>query len=140
MGTWGEVFLGVIALSTLVTAAFHVGVLVVGLRTLKRVNGLLNETEQRLKPAFARLDAIGDTMSQVAGTTLKQVGRVEGLLDQLGGEIERTGHAVRSLVTAPSRQGNAVVAGARAIVERLFREIRERAPASHRETPGHRPH
>jgi hypothetical protein len=140
MSPWGEVFLGVIAFSTLVTAAFHVGVLVVGLRTLKRVNGLLDRAERRLTPAVARLDALGDSVSQGVGAILKQVGRGEGVLDQLGREIERTGSAVRSVVTAPSRQGNAVVAGARAIVERLRREMRERTPASHRETPGPRPH
>jgi len=47
---WAEVFLGIIALATLTMAAIQVGVIVYGVGMVRRVNRLLTQVEQELKP------------------------------------------------------------------------------------------
>jgi hypothetical protein len=117
--TWGEVFLGIIAFATFVTAALQIGVLIAGALAVKRVNKLVHRVEQRLDPTFARVDEIGAKAAHIASLAVRQTERVDQALGDFVQQADRTATNIRSAVTAPVREGAAIVAGARAIIERL---------------------
>lgn len=126
--SWGEIFLGVIALATLVTAVVQVGVLLAAARLAKRMERLTERVEGQLQPLFAHLDAIGREASRAALVASSQVDRVDALVADLIGRFEHALDSVQSAVSTPVREGAAVAAGFRAAIEAL-RHSRRRSRA-----------
>ena len=121
-----ELFLGIIAFSTLATALVQVGVIVAAGLLVRRINRLVNQIEQELKPLFTHLNAIGRDASRAASLAVAQVERVDRLLGDVSQKIEQTLNTVQATIVAPAREGLAVLSALRAAMEAI-RDRRGRA-------------
>ena len=79
MSDWAELFLGVIAAATLVTAITHVGVLVAAGLLARRIRRLTDKIDRELTPFFEHVNAIGRDASRAASLAAAQVERADRL-------------------------------------------------------------
>ena len=111
-----EVFLGVIAVATLVMALIQLGLVVGGIIAVKRVNEMLTRVEASAKPVLAHVDElIVDTKASLAAARA-QVDRVERQTLHVLTRTEQAVQRVEGYLVAPAREGIALVAGARALL------------------------
>jgi predicted PurR-regulated permease PerM len=121
---WGLLFVGTIAVATLVMAIIQVGMIVVASRLSKKVDQLTDRIEHEIMPFLASLKAIGDNAVQVSSLAVAQIERADRLFAEISSRVEQTLKAVQTLTMA--REGLALVAGLRA----AFAAFRgERPPA-----------
>ena len=114
MSGWTDVFLGVIAVATLITSILQVGVLVAAGRLAMRLMRLVDRLEREVKPIFGHLDSIGRDAARATSLAAAQVERADGLFADLTQRIETTMDTVQSAVGTPAREGAAILAGFRA--------------------------
>lgn len=126
MSVWAEVFLGIIALSTLVTSVLQVGVLIVAGRLARRLSGLVDRAERELRPTFDHVNAIGRDASRGVALATVQVERADRLFGDVARKIEETLTIVQASVIAPAREGKALMHAFRAAMEVLL-DARRRA-------------
>ena len=119
MSGWTDIFLGVIAATTLVTAIIQIGVLVAAGRLAMRLVRLADRVEREIKPIFAHLDAIGRDAARATALAAVQVERADGLFADVVQRVEQSMDVVQTAVTAPAREGAAILAGFRAALSAL---------------------
>ncbi len=119
MSGWGEVFLGVIACATLSTAIVQIGVLIAAAKLARRLEGLATQFEDQMKPLFAHLDTIGREASRASILAGVQIERVDTLFADIVQRLEQTLTSLQSAVATPAREGAALLAGFRAMVDVL---------------------
>ena len=116
-----EVFLGVIAVATLVMALIQVCLVIAGIIAVKRMYDMLLRVENTVKPVLARVDElVMDATASVAAVRV-QIDRVEQQAVQVLKRTEQAVQRVQDYLVAPAREGMALAAGARA----LFGAFRE---------------
>ena len=121
-----ELFLGVIAVATLVMAIVQVGVIVaVGLLG-RRLSRLADQLEQEIKPLFVHLNAIAADASRTAALAAAQVERADQLFADVCARIEQTLNIVQTTIETPVREGRALLNAFRAGLD-LIREFRQPA-------------
>lgn len=123
MTDWAEVFLGVIAAATLVTAIGQIGVLVAAGRLARRIQRLTDKVERELTPLFEHVNAIGRDASRAASLATAQVERVDRLFADLAARLERLMNTVQEAAGGTVREGAALLAGFRAAL-RVIRDTR----------------
>ena len=116
---WGDVFLGVIAVATLASAVIQMSLFIAAGRLARRVEHLLRGFEQDLKPFFGHMNAIGRDASRTASLATARVERVDQLVADLVERVDQSLNLVQATVTAPVREGAAIMAGARAMFNSL---------------------
>ena len=121
--TWTDVFLGVIAVATLVMAVVQVGVIIAAARLAGRVEQLADEVQRELKPIAAHLNAIGRDAARAASLAAGQVERADKLFADIAVRVEQTLNSVQSSLGAPAREGRALMSAFRAAIHAL-RELR----------------
>ncbi len=126
MSIWAEVFLGVIALATFTMAAIQVGVIVYGMGVARRVNQLLTEVEREMKPLAESVNTIARDAARISSLAAGQVERVDRLVNELTFRIEQTATTVQDAILRPLREGAAIMAGVKAVIE-VFRELTGRS-------------
>ena len=126
MSIWAEVFLGVIALATFTMAAIQVGVIVYGMGVARRVNQLLTEVEREMKPLAESVNTIARDAARISSLAAGQVERVDRLVNDLTFRIEQTATTVQGAILRPLREGAAIMAGVKAVIE-VFRELTGRS-------------
>lgn len=126
MSIWAEVFLGVIALATFTMAAIQVGVIVYGMGVARRVNQLLTEVEREMKPLAESVNTIARDAARISSLAAGQVERVDRLVNDLTFRIEQTATTVQDAILRPLREGAAIMAGVKAVIE-VFRELTGRS-------------
>jgi hypothetical protein len=126
VSVWAEVFLGVIAVSTLVTSVMQVGVLIAAGRLARRLSGLVDQTERELKPTFEHVNAIARDASRAVALATVQVERADHLFSDVSKRIDDTLTIVQSSIIAPAREGKALMHAFRAAID-VVREARRRA-------------
>jgi hypothetical protein len=119
---WAEVFLGVIAISTFTMAALQVGVIVYGWTVTRRVNRMLAQVEQEMKPVTESLASIARDAARISSMASGQVERVDKLVTDVTTRIEQTAATVQDTVLKPLRDGAAAMAAVKAAVE-VFRDV-----------------
>ena len=124
MSPWSDVFLGVIAVATLIMAVVQIGVIVAAGRLARRVDRLADQIERELKPVFAHLDALGKDASRAAGLAVAQVERVDRIFADLAVRIEQSFASLQTAILGPAREGRALLVGLRAALAAL-RSARE---------------
>lgn len=133
MTIWAQIFLGAIAVSTVLMALIQVGAIVFALRLARRVNKLTDRVEHEMKPLFASLNAIGTDAARATAMTVAQIERAEKVVDNLTVRADATLNLVQNALVAPAREGAALVSGLKAALSSV-REMREgRAAASRTE-------
>ena len=97
----GLVFLGVIALSSLVQGLFLLGLGWGGLKLMRRVQELQGRVESELRPAMASVSRITQNVSELSEVASVQVQRVETLVDHTLQRVEDTKAQVREAMSVP---------------------------------------
>jgi hypothetical protein len=101
METWGLVFLGLIALSSLVQAVFLLGLAVEGRRLARRLDALSERLDREIRPALDNVARITRTLAEVTDLVTLQARRVDVLLADTVEKIEDTTATVRRLIVRP---------------------------------------
>lgn len=114
--SWGEVFLGVIAVATLGTAIAQLGVLVTASRLARRIERLTDRLERDLKPIFEHWNVIGRDVSRAASLATAQVERVDRVFADLAERLDRTLDALQTAVVKPAREGAALLSAFYAVL------------------------
>ena len=116
-----EVFLGVIAVATLVMALIQVCLVIAGIIAVKRMYDMLLRVENTMKPVLAHVDELViDATASVAAVRV-QIDRVEQQAVQVLKRTDQAVQRVQDYLVAPAREGMALAAGARAVFG-AFRE------------------
>ena len=138
MTFWGEVFLGIIALATLTMAAIQVGVIIYGWTVTRRVNRVLTQVEQDMKPVAESIASIARDAARISSLAAGRVERVDQLVTDVTTRMEQTAATVQDVVLKPLRDGTAALAGLRAAMDAfrdLSRPARPNRPAADEDDP-----
>jgi hypothetical protein len=111
---WDVVFLGVIAVATLVMALIQVGAVVAALRVARQAQATLDSVHQEIRPLIARASAVIDEASRTAALATAQAQKVDVMLTDLSRRVEETALVVQEAIVRPARHGFAIVAAIRA--------------------------
>lgn len=114
MSEWSTVFLGVIAVATLLMALLQVGAVVAAARVVKRVDKLTAELQGEIRPLIARAQDIAEDASRAAALAAAQVERVDALMADVTRRVEETATALQRAIVGPAREGAAIIAALRA--------------------------
>ena len=120
----GELFLGIIAVSVVVMAAIQVAAIFAGLRLARRVDELATQLDQEIKPLIANLSALSSEAARAAALAAKQAERLDRVFGEMVERVDKTLEAAQEFVTGPARQGMAIMAGVKAVVDAV-RGLRE---------------
>jgi hypothetical protein len=116
VNAWATVFLGIIALATLVTAVMQIVLLIAAANLVRRIVRFVDFVEREIKPIVGHLDSIARDASRVASLAVAQVERADQVLSDAVQRIEQTLTTVQSLVLGALREGNALMMGVRAVM------------------------
>ena len=125
MNDWAVVFLGIIAVSTLITSILQVVLMLSAGQLVRRLGRFVDLIEQEAKPILDHLNSISRDASKAAALATTQVERVDRLFGMLTTRIEETLETIQTAVLKPAREVSALMAGLRAALE-LLRDIRGR--------------
>ena len=129
MSIWAEVFLGIIALATFTMAAIQVGVIVYGVAVARRVNRLLTQVEQEMKPLADSLNTIARDAARISSLAAGQVERADRLVSDITLRLEQTATTLQDAILRPLRDGAAIMTGVKAALE-VIRELTRRPGAT----------
>ena len=125
--SWSEIFLGVIAVATLIMAVIQIGAIVAASRVVRQAQQTLVSVQRDVRPLIAKATAVAEEASRTAGLATAQAEKVDRLVTDLSGRIEETAAIVQEAIITPAREGIAVVAGIKAALGALrFRDPRPR--------------
>lgn len=112
-------FLGVIALSTLVMAVGCLVAAVYAARTAARLERTLTQFQDELRPLIARATVVTQDAARITSLVATQVERADVLLADFTRRVDDVVTLVQNAVIAPAREGMAVIAAMRAVFEAL---------------------
>jgi hypothetical protein len=121
--TSAEIFLGVIALATLVMAAIQVGAIVFAARVAKRLDRLADQVEHEIKPLLVNLTEVSQNAVRASLLAAAQVERADRLFANVTERVDETFTLVQTAIIAPAREGRAIISAVRAAVA-AFRQLR----------------
>jgi fibrillarin-like rRNA methylase len=116
---WAPVFLGVIAVATLVMAVAQVGSIIYGARAVQRIEQILGRFEADLKPVIERARMVSEDAAKMSALAAVQVERVDQVFQDLSQRIDETAVMIQRAVVTPAREGAALFAAVRATVAAL---------------------
>jgi hypothetical protein len=120
----GELFLGIIAFAVLIMAAIQVVAIIAGIRLAKRVDHMAVQLDQEIKPLIANLTTLSSEAARAAALAAKQAERLDRVFGEMVHRVDETLAAAQEFVTGPARQGMAIMAGVKAVID-SFRGMRE---------------
>ena len=126
MTFWAELFLGIIAVATLVMTIVQVSAILYGLMLARRIARLVDQIEHEMRPVADSLNAMTRDAARATALAAAQVERFDKLFGDLTAKIEETAATVQKAIFAPLREGAAVVAGIRAAME-VFKDLSKRS-------------
>lgn len=132
MSATGELFLGIIAFAVLIMALIQVGAIFAGVRLAKRVDQLATQIDHDIKPLLANLTALSSEASRAAALAAKQAERFDKIFGEMVQRVDTTLLAAQEFVTGPARQGMAIMAGVKAVIDAFqgMREVSRRRAAA----------
>ncbi len=119
MNDWSPVFLGVIAVATLVMAVAQVGSIIYGALAVQRIEQILGRFEADLKPVIERARMVSEDAAKMSALAAVQVERVDQVFQDLSQRIDETAVMIQRAVVTPAREGAALFAAVRATVAAL---------------------
>jgi archaellum biogenesis protein FlaJ (TadC family) len=120
---WRDVFLGVIAVATLAIAVAQIAVIVAAASAAKRLGEIADTFEREVRPLVGHLNAIGRDAARAAQLATAQVERADRMFADVAQRFEHTLAVVDASISAPAREGRALLSAFRAAFQAL-REIR----------------
>jgi hypothetical protein len=112
-------FLGVIALATLVMALIQVGAIVYLARMARRIEGVLGRVERDLQPTVDRINVVSHEAAKAATLATMQLERIDKTLTNVAGRVDDTVLSLQRSLSAPAKEGAALMAAVRATVGAL---------------------
>ena len=116
MSTWATVFLGIIAMATLVTAMLQVLLLIAGWQLVRRITKFVEDIERDVRPILGHVNDITRDASRIASLAAAQVERADQVLNSAVVRIEELLSNLSGVVASTLREGNALVMGIRAVM------------------------
>jgi len=116
VNTWATVFLGIIAMATLVTAVLQVVLLVAGWQLVRRITTFVEDIERDVRPILGHLNSITRDASRVASLAVAQVERADQLLTSAVVRLEDLLGNLSTVIVKTMREGNALMMGIRAVM------------------------
>ena len=110
-----EVFLGVIAVSTLVMAFVQLGVIIAGIVAFRRMNEVIARVEGSARPMLAHVDELVVDATESLAAVRAQIDRVERQAMHVLTRTDQAVNRVQNYLVAPARESIALAAGARAL-------------------------
>jgi len=126
MGSWAVVFLGVIAVSSLVQAGFLIGLALSGRRLARRFDELQDRFDREIRPALDQLSRVSRNLGEITDLAVLQVRRVDGLVEDTILKIDEAMNTLRRLLlgpVGPVANAIAVLRGVRRGIQ-VFRQLR----------------
>jgi hypothetical protein len=111
-----DVFLGLIALATVVMAVVQIGLIVVAMRLAKRIDAVSAQVQRELGPLAERLSRVADNLQRASSLAAVQVERLDRMVAGASRRADETMSLVQGAVVGPIREGLAVIAALRGIV------------------------
>lgn len=118
-----NLFLGIMAIATVVMALVQVGAIIVIVRLARRLDQLSGQVQQEIGPLADRLRRVADNMQQATSLAAVQIERVDRLLSSATKRAEETMAVVQGVIVGPMREGLAIVAALRGVIS-AFRSFR----------------
>jgi len=121
-------FLGVIALATLIMASIQIGALVIAVRLGREVKQLASTVQNDLRPLIARATMIADDAARTAALATTQAQKLDRLLTDVSRRVDETSAIIQTAIITPAREGIALVAAVKAGLSalRTIRPFRSR--------------
>ena len=110
MDTVGVVFLGVIALSSLIQGALLLILARGGLRLSKRIQDLQARIEREVKPIVDDMNAVARNVSQVSDLAAAQAHRLQDVIAETARKVEETRDEIKVVLAHPAAALGDVVA------------------------------
>jgi hypothetical protein len=101
MDSWAVVFLGVIALSSLVQAVFLIGLAVGGRRLARRLDEMQRAIDREIRPSLDNLSRITRNLAEIADLATLQARRVDEVLADTVDKIEEATDMIRRVILRP---------------------------------------
>jgi hypothetical protein len=101
MEPWGVLFLGVIALASVVQAGFLIGLAVFGRRLAHRVDALQVRLDREIAPALENFNRVGRAAAEIADLATLQARRLDLVLADTIEKVEETTATIQQLVVRP---------------------------------------
>jgi hypothetical protein len=111
---WSPIFLGVIAVATLVMAVIQVGAIVFAARLGRQMQQLAASVQQDIRPLIARANTIADEATKTAALATAQAQKIDRLVTDLTRRVDETSAIVQEAIIVPAREGMALVAAIKA--------------------------
>ncbi len=121
---WSDLFLGVIAIATLVMALIQVGAMIAALRLARQATQAIQSVHQDVKPLLARAQSIADEASKTVALATAQAQKLDRLITDLSQRVDDTSIVLQDAIITPAREGLAIVAAVKAALTAL-RGVRE---------------
>lgn len=122
---WSQVFLGVIAIATLVMAVIQIGAIMAALRLARQAQEMMASVQQDVRPLIAKVNTLADEASQTVALAMAQAQKVDRLVTDLSRRVEETAAILQAAIITPAREGMAIVAALKAGLGALrgFRDL-----------------
>ena len=133
MNDWPAVFLGVIAVSTLIMAIIQIGAIIATLRIAREAQQALASMRQEVRPILARATSLAEEASRTVALATAQMQKVDRLMTDLAQRVDETSSVVQHAIVTPAREGRAIVAAIKAAIGVLSDIGHHGRPARHSE-------
>jgi hypothetical protein len=111
---WSQVFLGVIAVATLVMALVQIGAIVVLARVAGQVQSIVATIQTDIRPLIARANTIAEEASKTATLATAQAQKIDRLMTDLTRRVDETSDVIQQAILTPAREGMAIIAALKA--------------------------
>lgn len=101
MDTWGVVFLGLIALSSLTQTVFLVRLAREGRKVAQRVDEIQERLDREIRPSIENLTRFTRNLGEVSEIVVLQMRRVDAVLADTAEKVQEATSALRSAVVKP---------------------------------------
>jgi hypothetical protein len=101
MDAWGVVFLGIIALSSLVQVAFLIGLARGGRKLGQRLDEIQGRLDREVRPALEQIQRVSRNLGEISDLAVLQARRIDLLVGDTIEKIEETTEVVRNVVLRP---------------------------------------
>jgi hypothetical protein len=127
---WSEVFLGAIALATLLMAFIQIGAIVAILRITRQAQETIVEVQRDIRPLIAKITQVAEEASRTAAVASAQAQRIDRIMTDLATRVDETAGVVQQAIITPAKEGLALVAALKAGLGAL-RSFRDRPRHGH---------
>jgi hypothetical protein len=111
---WSDLFLGTIALATLIMAFVQLGAVVVAARVARQAQQTLTAVHHEIRPLIAKASLVADEAARTAVLASAQVQKIDRLVTDLSRRVDETATIVQQAIVTPAREGVALLAAIKA--------------------------